>query len=73
MGVEGEESEKREKERETDTDTDTEPRHITHTTHTHLPFLPPSAVFLMIPDNLRIAFGQSCQCLYCNYVIIWPK
>ena len=45
-----------EKERGTETEPDTEPRHITP--HTHLPFLPPSVVFLMIHDKLVIAFGD---------------
>ena len=62
MGVEGEEREKRKKERETETETDTEPHrttlhHNTHNIHTHLPFLPPSVVFLMIPYKLLIARG----------------
>ena len=33
----------------------TEPRYITsHTTHTHLLFLPPSGVFLMVHENLNV-------------------
>ena len=57
----------KEKERETETEPDTEPRRITsHTTHTHLPFLPPSVVFLMIPDELLITFGdESSKFLTC--------
>ena len=59
MGVEGEEREKRKKEKQMQ-------NHVTsHTTHTHLLFLPPSGVFFMIPDNLLIGFGHSCQCLCC--------
>ena len=61
MGVEGEERERRKKEKQKHTQ-----NHVTsHTTHTHLPFLPSWAVSLMIPDNLLIAFGHSCLCLCC--------
>ena len=51
--------EKRKKEKKKQTQNHTEPR------DTHFPFLPPLAVFLMIPDGLLIAFGHSCQCLCC--------
>ena len=56
-GIRGKEREKRkkEKEKQKQTQNHTEPRYITsHTTHTHLPFLPLSVVFLMIPDNLYV-------------------
>ena len=49
MGVEGEERRgRRERKKERETETDTKPHYITsHTTHTHLPFLPLSVVFLI--------------------------
>ena len=56
MGVEGEErKKKKQKEKQKQTQNHTEPRYITsHTTHTHLPFLTPSVVFLMVHDNLYV-------------------
>ena len=57
MGVEGEEREKRKEiQKQKKTQNHTKPRYITsHTTHTHLPFFPPSVVFLMVHDNLYVS------------------
>ena len=60
MGVKGEEREKRkkEKQKQKQTQNHTEPRYITsHTTHTHLLFLPPSVVFLMVHDNVYVSLS----------------
>ena len=43
-------------EKDRETEPDSEPCHITP--YTHLSFLPPSVVFLMIHDKLVIAFGD---------------
>ena len=53
----GEERKKEKEKQKTDTESHrTTLHHITP--HTHLPFLPPSVVFLLIPDKLLIAFGH---------------
>ena len=52
------EREKRKKENQKRTRHRTSSHHITHHTHTHLPVLPLSVLFLMIPDELLIAFGD---------------
>ena len=52
---EEEEKEKKEKQKQTQTQNHIGPRDTTsHTTLTHLPFLPLSVVFLVIPDNLHV-------------------
>ena len=41
-----------------------------HTTHTHLPFLPPSVVFLMVHDNLYV-YLDFCICVFvCVHSVI---
>ena len=61
-----------EKERETETETDTEPRYTTsHTTHAHLPFLPASVVFLVIPGNIHVhTFLCKCVCVCVHSLIL---